>query len=289
MPPKKPEATKLDVIIVGAGVGGLYAIHRLRKLGPEGPRLRGRRAASAAPGSGTAIRAAVATSRAWSTRTRSPTSCSRNGSGPSATARSPRSCATSITSPTASTCGATFSSTRASARPSSTARPTSGRSRPTRARPSRRRYCIMATGNLSTPRMPTSRASRASRASGTTRAFGRMRASISPACGSASSAPARRACRSIPHHRQAGQAPLRLPAHGELQPAGAQRAARSREGAHAQGRISRAPPRRVRHAVRHRRLSAADQVRARGNRGGAAARLRGEMGRGRQHQLPLLL
>ena len=59
------------------------------------------------------------------------------------------------------------------------------------------------------------------------------------------------------------------------------------EGARAQGRISRAPPRRLRYAVRHRRLSAAGEVRARGDRGGAAARLRGEMGRGRQHQLPL--
>jgi cation diffusion facilitator CzcD-associated flavoprotein CzcO len=31
MPAKRTEATKLDVIVVGAG--GLYAIHRLRKLG----------------------------------------------------------------------------------------------------------------------------------------------------------------------------------------------------------------------------------------------------------------
>ena len=33
MPAEKTESTKLDVVIVGAGVGGLYAIHRLRKLG----------------------------------------------------------------------------------------------------------------------------------------------------------------------------------------------------------------------------------------------------------------
>src|SRR6478735_8247926 len=33
MPANKTESTKLDVVIVGAGVGGLYAIHRLRKLG----------------------------------------------------------------------------------------------------------------------------------------------------------------------------------------------------------------------------------------------------------------
>ena len=30
MPAEKTEATKLDVVIVGAGLAGLYAIHRLR-------------------------------------------------------------------------------------------------------------------------------------------------------------------------------------------------------------------------------------------------------------------
>ena len=56
------------------------------------------------------------------------------------------------------------------------------------------RYCIMATGNLSTPRKR--RASpvwRASRASGTTPVYGPMKGSISPDCGWGSSAPARRA------------------------------------------------------------------------------------------------
>ncbi|HEX2336112.1 MAG TPA: NAD(P)-binding protein, partial [Hyphomicrobiaceae bacterium] len=33
MAAQTPAATKLDVVIVGAGVGGLYAIHRLRQLG----------------------------------------------------------------------------------------------------------------------------------------------------------------------------------------------------------------------------------------------------------------
>ena len=46
---------------------------------------------SAAPGTGTATRARAATSRAWTTPTRSPTSCSRNGCGASATPPSPRS------------------------------------------------------------------------------------------------------------------------------------------------------------------------------------------------------
>src|SRR5438045_8578769 len=33
MPAGKSKTTRFDVVIVGAGVGGLYAIHRLRKLG----------------------------------------------------------------------------------------------------------------------------------------------------------------------------------------------------------------------------------------------------------------
>ena len=81
-----------------------------------------------------------------------------------------------------------------------------------------------------------------------------------------------------PAHRQPSQAPACLPAHGEFQPARAQRAARRGQGAQAQGRVSRAPPRRLRHAVRHRRLPAALQIRARGQRGGTPPDLRGEMG-----------
>src|SRR5262245_53801900 len=33
MPADKTDATRLDVVIVGGGVGGLYALHRLRSLG----------------------------------------------------------------------------------------------------------------------------------------------------------------------------------------------------------------------------------------------------------------
>ena len=33
MPADTTDPTKLDVVIVGAGVGGLYAVHRLRALG----------------------------------------------------------------------------------------------------------------------------------------------------------------------------------------------------------------------------------------------------------------
>ena len=46
-------------------------------------------------------------------------------------------------------------------------------------------FCIMATGNLSTPRVPDFKGIETSRASGTTAGCGRMRASISPGCGSA--------------------------------------------------------------------------------------------------------
>ena len=76
-----PVQQEVDAVIVGAGFAGLYMLHRLRGLGLVGARVRGRRAASAAPGTGTAIPAPAATSRAWSTPTRSPTSCSRNGTG----------------------------------------------------------------------------------------------------------------------------------------------------------------------------------------------------------------
>ena len=62
---------------------------------------------SVARGSGTATRARAATWRASTTSTRSPRSCSPSGSGPSATRRSRRSSATSSTSPTGSTCAAT--------------------------------------------------------------------------------------------------------------------------------------------------------------------------------------
>ena len=72
-----------------------------------------RAAMSAAPGTGTAIPARAATSRACNIPIRSPTNCSRNGTGPSATRRSPKSCDMPATSPTASICAATSSSTPA--------------------------------------------------------------------------------------------------------------------------------------------------------------------------------
>ena len=57
-------------------------------------------------------------------------------------------------SPTASTSGATCSSTPASCRPCSTPRPTNGSLKTDGGEEIRARYCVMAAGNLSTPRVP---------------------------------------------------------------------------------------------------------------------------------------
>ena len=82
-------AEAYDVVVVGAGFAGMYMLHRLRGQGmtarvfEQGP-------ASAAPGTGTAIPARAATSRACSIPIRSPKSCSRNGTGASVTRRSRR-------------------------------------------------------------------------------------------------------------------------------------------------------------------------------------------------------
>ena len=115
-----------------------------------------------------------------------------------------------------------------------------------------------------------------------------MRVSTSPACG-------RRDRHRLvgraddSHHRQPGEAPARLPAHRQFQPAGAQWADGARARAQPQGRVSRTARRRRRHALRHRRLSQADQVGARSCRGGAQRGLRGQVAGRRQHQLPLCL
>ena len=84
--------------------------------------------ASAAPGTGTAIRAAASIPRATPTATPSARSCWTNGAGPSISRPSPRPSATSTTSPTSSTCAGT-SSSRAGSRRRSSTRPTArGRS-----------------------------------------------------------------------------------------------------------------------------------------------------------------
>ena len=56
-----------DVVVVGAGFAGMYLLHRLRGRASRCGSSR-QAAASAAPGSGTATRARVATWRAWTTQ-----------------------------------------------------------------------------------------------------------------------------------------------------------------------------------------------------------------------------
>ena len=60
--------TDYDAVIVGAGFGGLYMLHELRRRGLDRRRSSRRPTMSAAPGTGTAIPARAATSRAWNTR-----------------------------------------------------------------------------------------------------------------------------------------------------------------------------------------------------------------------------
>ncbi|WP_324275494.1 FAD-dependent oxidoreductase [Blastococcus brunescens] len=84
------EPRHVDAVVVGAGFAGVYALYRLRKLGlrvqvfEAGSDIGGTWFHNRYPGRG-------ATSRASTTRTRSTTTCSRNGTGPSATPLS-RSC-----------------------------------------------------------------------------------------------------------------------------------------------------------------------------------------------------
>ena len=109
----------LDAVIVGAGLPACTCCTGC--AGSASRRACWRRAAaSAARGTGTAIRARAATLRACSTPTSSPTNCSSSGTGPSATPRSPSCCATPTTSPIASTSSATSTSIRASSRRRST-------------------------------------------------------------------------------------------------------------------------------------------------------------------------
>ena len=105
-------AADVDVLVVGAGITGIYQLYRAREA--ASPRCWSRPAtASAAPGTGTATRAPASTPRATRTATCSPRSCSTSGSGRSTSPPSPRPSATSTTSSTGSTCAATCASARA--------------------------------------------------------------------------------------------------------------------------------------------------------------------------------
>ena len=106
----------LDVLIVGAGFGGLYALHKLRGMGLKAHWCSRPHRVLAAPGGPTDIRVRASTSRAWSIRTRSPSRCSSSGIGANGMRRSQSCCATPTTLPIVSSCAATSGSTRGSRR-----------------------------------------------------------------------------------------------------------------------------------------------------------------------------
>ena len=151
------------------------------------------------------------------------------------------------------------------------------------------RYVIMATGNLSTPRVPDYEGLESFKGDWyhTRPVAARGRRLHRPAGRRHRHRLVGRA--EHPVHRLAGKAPLRLPAHRPVHPAGARRADGPGEGAPAQGRVPRAPQGRLRHAVRHRGPPAAGQGRPGRDAGRARRRLRREVGDRRQHQLPLRL
>jgi len=66
---------ELDAVVVGAGFGGIYMLHKLRNELGLNVRAFDRLAASAAPGTGTGTRAPCRTPRASSTATHSMTNC----------------------------------------------------------------------------------------------------------------------------------------------------------------------------------------------------------------------
>ncbi|MFD0656276.1 NAD(P)-binding protein [Thermocatellispora tengchongensis] len=97
---------EFDAIVVGAGIAGLYMLHRLRGLGlsarvyEAGDGVGGTWYWNRYPGARCDVESldySYSFSPSWS----------RSGSGPSASRRSRRSCATWSTWPTGSTCGAT--------------------------------------------------------------------------------------------------------------------------------------------------------------------------------------
>ena len=119
----------------------------------------------------------------------------------------------------------------------------------------RARYCVMAAGNLSTPRVPDFK--------GLGSFKGKWyHSGLWPHEGvDFTGLQGRRDRHRLvgraddPDHREPGQAPARLPAHRQFQPAGAQRADGGRARAEPQGRLSGTARRRGRHALRHRRPS----------------------------------
>ena len=153
--PRMTEGTKshYEVIVVGAGVAGIYQIKRLADLGIDATVL------DAAPDLGgtwywNRYPGAASIPRATPTAIRSRGNCSTSGTGRSAFPASPRTCAISITSPTSSTCANTCSSTARSRRRSSTRRSDLWRLKLDDGRELTCRFVILAIGLLSAPTLP---------------------------------------------------------------------------------------------------------------------------------------
>jgi len=151
-------------------------------------------AASAGPGTGTAIPGRVAISRAWNIPISFPMPCSRIGSGASVTPRSPKSCHMPSMWRTGSICAATLNSIRVFPAQPSMTKQIAGASQPRTGTGSTR-------GSLSwrpavfPPRISrTYQGRKNSAAPRIIRVNGRTKASISPARRSRSSAPGHRGC-----------------------------------------------------------------------------------------------
>ncbi len=143
-----------DAIIIGAGISGMYQLHRLRGLGlrarvfEAGAGVGGTWYWNRYPGRGSIPRAGP-------TATPSPRRSCASGSGASTSRPSRRRCATATSSPTSSISAATSSST-AGSRPRSTTRPpTEWEIESEDGRQARAQFLITAIGPLSTPTMPT--------------------------------------------------------------------------------------------------------------------------------------
>ena len=106
---RAPVPQQIDVVIVGAGFGGMYMLHRLRGLGMSAI-VFDVAGGVGGTGTGTATPAPGATSKACNTPTRSRKNCSRNGSGARCSPVSRRSCVMPTMSPIGWTCGVTCGS-----------------------------------------------------------------------------------------------------------------------------------------------------------------------------------
>ena len=145
----------VDVLVVGAGITGIYQLHRALEAGFSAPLRRGRRRRRRHLVLEPLPRAPASTPRATPTATSSPRSCSTSGSGRSTSPASPRPSATSTTSSTGSTSGATCASAPAvTVGGLGRRRRARGRSRPTTATTIRARFLVAATGVLSVPYLP---------------------------------------------------------------------------------------------------------------------------------------